>query len=440
MSTSSFDLSGDVLEQLLRPLTTQEFLDNYFGIQPLYIPGHPEKFTGLFSRRRFLHAVNNIPASPQHTPALRGAIGRGATFPIHKDQVQHILRAGGTICVSSIHHHDQRLATMVNQIRARLNFAGTMGLHCYYSSQQCGFTTHFDARIATTLQIAGRKRWRYGATPALPYPRQNATLGNAHVRHLRRSSLDLAAWERVSPPDDSTFEEVLVSPGDVLCLPAGTWHEAQALDDESLALNLFFDQLDLSSVLSVLIDEELAGDPGWRKGVAPSLDQSREESTPPQMVLSELAAQLDTLAGVLSRIKDDPAKLTHAWNRVIALQAWDNDSPAERPPAPSESITTEDRFVATKPARLRYTTRQTAHGHAVLDVYFGAFHLELPIECRPLLVQIKQGATFRVRDILETDATPELALTTLQTALQDLVCAGVLSRWTSQGADDFWAG
>jgi len=44
-------------------------------------------------------------------------------------------------------------------------------------------------------------------------------------------------WVTVTPPDEASLSEVILNPGDILQLPKGTWHRAQA-SGGSLGLTL----------------------------------------------------------------------------------------------------------------------------------------------------------------------------------------------------------
>ena len=116
---------------------------------------------------------------------------------------------------------DPALARWAQAIRAQLNFSGTVGVNCYVSPDGAGLPMHYDRRVATTLQIAGRKRWTFSTEAARPWPDRNATFKNGQIVS--------AAADPGTPPADMTFRTVELSPGDLLCLPAGAWHSARGI-------------------------------------------------------------------------------------------------------------------------------------------------------------------------------------------------------------------
>jgi hypothetical protein len=59
------------------------------------------------------------------------------------------------------------------------------------------------------------------------------------------------------------FREVELSPGDLLCLPAGAWHAARGVGF-SLALNIYFAPRNLFDPLAPLFQEFAASNENWR--------------------------------------------------------------------------------------------------------------------------------------------------------------------------------
>jgi hypothetical protein len=79
-----------------------------------------------------------------------------------------------------------------------------------------GAGLHDDAHDVVAIQIAGRKRWRlYGGDDRYPLeadrlPRADAT------------------------PPAEPLDEVVLAPGDVLCIPRGHWHQVDGVGEPSL--------------------------------------------------------------------------------------------------------------------------------------------------------------------------------------------------------------
>src|SRR5207244_9094757 len=131
-------------------------------------------------------------------------------------------------------------------------------------------------------QISGKKRWRYSRAPAVPFPTHNVVGENRIFSYVRGDPMP-RPWEDFAPPDEREFEEVVLEPGDVLCLPAGTWHAAKAID-HSLALNLAFNPVPVWSILHDALEARLAELPGWRQSPPPTLVQPPASGAPPAAV------------------------------------------------------------------------------------------------------------------------------------------------------------
>ncbi len=187
-----------------------------------------------------------------------------------------------------------------------------MDVKCYYSTPGYGFNTHFDAHVVTTLQIEGRKRWRFSPTPGVAYPTGNAFLDDTGtIRYVGRTPSSLASWEKPTVDTDAHVEVVL-EPGDVLCLPAGTWHSAKADGDHSLALNISFPAADPIPLLFGLLGDGLRQLPEWRAGIP----LATPESALPETIGTYLADRLDELRAAAVGLGSDPG-LVQRWRDAV---------------------------------------------------------------------------------------------------------------------------
>jgi hypothetical protein len=173
-------LNGRELQELVSPISSEEFVETYFSRVSLNTKGHPGKFDHIFNWRKLAQALlrgqkisdrrYNITAS--FTGGEDSSNQRNLIEAQH-DKVVELLNAGATICITNIHMADPFLARWAQAIRAQLNFTGTVGVNCYVSPDASGLSMHYDKRVATTLQIAGKKRWKYSTEPAKAWPNTN---------------------------------------------------------------------------------------------------------------------------------------------------------------------------------------------------------------------------------------------------------------------------
>lgn len=304
-------LPGRELYDLLAPVTPDTFLQEYWQVKPLYIQGTPDKFRALFDRQRFYACIHRASAL-RHVPSFRlGAIipprddepltPLTFTETVQPEEVDTLLAAGITICVNDISAADSQLAAFAHTIKSQMAYLGHVRFNCYVSGDGSGADTHFDARVATTLQIEGRKRWRFSARPALAWPRANAQLQQDGTPVWMSPWIGTEPWERLERVDEASFTEVILEPGDVLCLPAGTWHNAKAIG-ESLALNITFSPMNFVSLLTKILETAFVPHAGWRGSPPPVYGAELPPGKLPAQVeqylverLQELRAFLDTL-------------------------------------------------------------------------------------------------------------------------------------------------
>jgi ribosomal protein L16 Arg81 hydroxylase len=291
---------SDELRTLLAPITPAAFLQNYWQIASLYIQGAPDKLQGLFSRERFDAVVAraseaNLPPTFQIHAMMRGHDDNPldptpmTMERIDREDIDELLARGVTICVNDISAADDRLAAYARAIKAQLMFVGNVRFNCYLSPANSGADLHFDARVSTTLQIEGRKRWRFAQKPAVAWPLSNAQCGWDGVPIYVSPWAGTESWEQLSPVPATDMSEIVLEPGDVLCLPAGTWHEAKAHDEGSLALNLTFGSLSFFNVLAMLLEPTLLKLADWRGGLPPVYDESVQSDS----LAPEVAQYLD---------------------------------------------------------------------------------------------------------------------------------------------------
>lgn len=263
---------GGAVSTLLHPLGRDEFLAQYWHRRPVHLTGWEGRFAGLFDRdalAEVLRRQHDLGISVRVSGDHEGDGGAAAAHVlVEAADVAELLRAGTSLCVDPVDRVDRGVADVAAELRSGLGHLGPVSVKAYLSTPGFGFNTHFDAQVVTTVQIEGSKRWRVSPLPGVPFPTDNAFLdATGTIRYNGRSPGSLAPWERPEVDRDS-FVEVVLHPGDVLCLPAGTWHEAKATDGWSLALNFSFAPVDVAGLLVDLLRPVLDDDPRWRSGLA----------------------------------------------------------------------------------------------------------------------------------------------------------------------------
>jgi ribosomal protein L16 Arg81 hydroxylase len=293
-------LKGPYLARVLTPLAVSEFLGSYFNRKPLFVRGTPKKFEFLFKESDFAKRIDQL-------TEIRAVFSGFWQAHIKPAEIKEMLNAGATICVTGIEKAHHKLAEVARSIKSEIGYSGEVDFRAYLSPPGAGFDLHFDARIATTLQIAGKKRWWYSDQPAISFPRDNSP------REFKHESGGPA------PPRVSGMKSVLLRPGDLLCLPAGVWHMAEADKSSSLALNMAFNYAKGSAFDFIVyaLRQRLQDDLEWRKPLV--LGPQRKGKS---VELKEMRERLVHMREALSLLHDDVPSLLNMWN------AWLRRSPA----------------------------------------------------------------------------------------------------------------
>lgn len=332
-------LNGRELQELVSPISREEFVDSYFSRVSMSTKGHPGKFDHIFSWRKLAQALvrgQKISDSRYNiTASFTGGEDTGnprAMVKTQHDKVVELLNTGATVCITNIHMADPFLAQWAQAIRAQLNFAGTVGVNCYVSPDASGLPMHYDKRVATTLQISGSKRWKFSTEPAKAWPILNEAYQGGGL-----DSKDIGKL-----PPELEFREVELNPGDVLCLPAGVWHSARGIG-HSLALNLYFAPRNFVDQFIPLIQNFAGLNENWRGGTPATVENI--EGAMPQAVSAYMRERLDEFHKMaLEAINQDA--LTLSWLNSLTNNPYTGWQAAPQVPLPE--ITPDQRFLIAK--------------------------------------------------------------------------------------------
>lgn len=382
-------VSGRELQELISPISCEEFVNSYFSRVSLNVQGAPHKFSHIFGWDKLRQALArgqkiqdrryNITAS--FTSGEESGSSR-RMIEAYPNQVGELLQAGATICITNIHMADPHLARWAQAIRSQLNFTGTVGVNCYISPDGSGLPTHYDKRVATTLQIAGKKQWRFSTEPAKAWPNQNAVYKQGQIESIE-----------VDPgksPSDMEFREVELNPGDLLCLPAGAWHSARAVGD-SLAINLYFAPRNFLDQLILLLQNFAVSNGDWRGGPPATVEKIQGDM--PETVSAYIRERLDEFHKMVLEVIDGPDALTESWLNSLTNNPYTGWRPI--PKSPARVMTAEQRFrVAT--TSLRFVQFQD---NVILPCDNGV--LKFPATVAPVLRRLSsEPGSFSAHDVL----------------------------------------
>jgi ribosomal protein L16 Arg81 hydroxylase len=303
--------AGEIVANLLDPVDSCSFMSTYWERASVYIPGNPSKFADLFNRSKFLETVTRMvdQAAARNrrdwvalNARYQDADGNHRQLAIQPEQIPELLGAGLTIQAERIDTADTALRSLALSLKERIRIPGEVDVAAFLSPPGSGCALHYDGLAQWVLQIAGAKRWWYAPRPAVPFPNERR-VPTAQEREQEVDGL-------YRPAD---LEEQLLRPGDVLYLPAGTWHRVQS-EGESLHLGLTVRHMDYVRLFSEILSPMLLAHVDWRHlPMPPAVPGDLEEMDPRLEEL--LAERLHELRAATDSLT--PLDLYEAWRRLV---------------------------------------------------------------------------------------------------------------------------
>lgn len=229
------------LAWLLEPLSVEAFLNETWGATHYHVSRNcPEYFDNLFGGsvsvdemlgmfRPDLSLVRLVRENDKKDPYLYRIAGGFDAAGIGKDFAD-----GYTIVLESVHRYVRALSSLLHSIEVELNFATQ--LNAYFTPPESqGFNAHYDEHDVLILQLRGSKIWHlYDGVQVAP-----------HEMHRHEP---VAAAALPSPTD------VRLAAGDLLYVPHGKVHAAEATSELSVHLTLGL----LAPTLLTLVTRALA--------------------------------------------------------------------------------------------------------------------------------------------------------------------------------------
>lgn len=362
------DTGTGLLEARLTGLRREEFARDVWGRAPL-LHRSASDFSDLFSasavdelisrrglRTPFLRVAKDGATLPEASFTSSGGVGATVGDQLDDTALWRHFADGATLVLQALHRTWEPVADLSSRLGTELGHP--VQANAYVTPpQNRGFDAHYDVHDVFVLQIAGSKRWTIHP-PVHPDP-----LRDQPWTEHRTAVAEAAGGE--------PFLDTVLAPGDVLYLPRGWLHAAQAQGAVSIHLTLGVHTWTRHALAEHLTRSALAllrDDPRMRA----SLPLGSEESG------ADLEFVREHLAAALARA--DPAPLFHRARRGRARPA---------PLGPLTQLAAVDALAPDSPVRLRAALEARLDGRR-LSTRVG--WLDLAEEDLPSVARLLDGA------------------------------------------------
>jgi Cupin superfamily protein len=239
--------------KIFQPLTFDQFVDEYWEAQTLYLEGRdPTQYHGLIGLNEFDDFLSRgdirhpsvrlakdgaeIPLE-RYTRELRIG-GHSSHDLIDNDRLFAEYSGGATIVLQQLQQNIPGFGILTNDLEKMLDCNVHASAFITPPNAQ-GFTAHYDTYSFIALQLFGSKKWNIYDRTTLPPIRDDRAADQP--------------WSRVKPSRQLTMK-----PGDLLYLPRGTFHDAETSEEASIHMTIGFFSANLIDVIkSALTAPEL---------------------------------------------------------------------------------------------------------------------------------------------------------------------------------------
>lgn len=285
------------LEELLAPVTVEEFRTDYQDRKPLHIPATGDapkrrlltwsSLNGLLDQTLFWNASRlklqyNGESIPSWQYCREVVTQSGVSSQPVPGKVQALMAKGASLVANEVESLTPEMSTVRNMLSRAFAAQTGANIYCSFKGVQA-FSTHYDLHDVFAVQTEGEKLWRlYENRADSPVAFEDEDVGIARAR--------------MQADRGALMTEILMRPGDVLYLPRGWYHDALARDSDSLHVTWSITPL-YGRILFRLLESAAMQDPAFRAWLAPAALRDG----------ADLAAQLADLGRRLAHLTTLPA-------------------------------------------------------------------------------------------------------------------------------------
>ncbi|MGH3557523.1 MAG: cupin domain-containing protein [Mycobacterium sp.] len=375
---------------MLQPLTVETFLDEIWGATHYHVKRHcAGYFDGLLHGRS---AVEELLEHVQPEPSVVRLIRDGedkdpdtyrlADGSLDLVRVRNDFADGYTIVLNGLERYVRAIASLSHSIEVELNFPTRVNAYVT-PPESTGFVPHYDPHDVLVLQIQGSKTWRLSNDAAVA----------PHEMQLREGVVTAG----LPLPTDLHLEV-----GDVLYLPRGQVHAAEAHSEPSIHLTVGIHAPTVLTLLTHVLHSL-------------SLTDDRVHARLPPRHLDDagVRASLGVLVGDMVRTVEDPSVIAEGLSAMEDVLARRGRCPPVGQMSNAVGIDGQTPVVRYQPLYSRVTAVAggVALKFAQLSISVGPDHEAA------MLFASRSTDPFRVRDLpgLNAAQQTELARTLIAT-------------------------
>jgi ribosomal protein L16 Arg81 hydroxylase len=218
-----------LLDNILSPMSSEDFLDNYFGKSFLHLPGPTGKFSSLIPWSELNRVLEEQRLAPPRLKLFRDGkeidpekylhLPKGPDPRLKAAEFTNLLGQGATLIVDQFDELYRPVRELAVALERVFRIHIQANLYAGWRTDQ-GFLLHYDEHDALIVQVAGRKRWQvYGPTRLYPLDKGKDA-------------------ETAEKPTGEPFWDSVLEDGELLYIPRGWWHVAYPVAEPTLHLTV----------------------------------------------------------------------------------------------------------------------------------------------------------------------------------------------------------
>lgn len=211
--------------QLIEPASLKDFLENDFGHNWKHFQGATGRFSHLLTQNNLLELIDSVEISLDRISMIHSGDALAPELYGHPGQTPHLIKPDASRILHHLSQGSALLVTHAEQLYKPLwdmaealgsSFQDAVTVNVYLGGPGSrGFSLHIDHHDVLVFQVQGNKEWQV-CEPTLKHP--------------------LVLPTHQTEPPTKTIWQGQLSDGDILYLPRGYWHRAEAKQEASLHL------------------------------------------------------------------------------------------------------------------------------------------------------------------------------------------------------------